>query len=185
MEQPESLARAVVGLARRLLSIDDIVRDPSGHAPADLPEGVFLQANRPYTNTRLVRDLIAQLSGDIYWLDRHLELRALDIVGSSVVEGRHKSITLIREGKPEERLVRQASSLREELGAKQVEFDFLFVSARDSRIHDRWLLGSEGAWTLPPASALGRAGELKVSADPARAAVLVAELTAVASSVFG
>lgn len=185
MDDPGQVAQMVLDLARRLLAVEESTALANGPSQPDLPEGVFLQGARPYTNARHVRDLLKRLSGEVYWLDRHLDIPALDIVADAATAGRHRAFLLIREGRPEDRLVRAAARLREELAGKQIDFDLLCVSARDSRVHDRWVMASEGVWTLPPASALGRAGELKVSVDPARSAEMISELAAGGESVFG
>jgi hypothetical protein len=185
MDISAEVARMVAHLARRLLAVEESAAVGEERPPPDLPDGVFLQASRPYSNARHVRELLKRLSGEIYWLDRHLDLPALDIVADAASPGRHRGFVLIREGRPEDRLIRAASTLRQELAGREIDFDLLYVSPRDGRFHDRWLLATEGAWTLPPASALGRAGELKVSADAARVAELISELSTAAQSIFG
>jgi hypothetical protein len=184
-EDPSPVAQAVAELARRLVEIEATVVQLSSERDRPRRGGVFLQAGRPYTNIRHVRQLVASVSGDIFWVDRHLGIEVLDVIAEAAVSGRHRSFTLIREGRPEERLTREAVRLRHELAENHIDLDLLYVPADVSDIHDRWIVADEGAWTLPPASAMRRAGELHPSSDSAAARDLAVRLASQAESVFG
>lgn len=180
------LAQRITQLARRLLEIRSSTAEIEA-AEEEQPrrEGVLLQARRPYTNFRHIRQLIAVLSGEVYWVDRHIELAVLDIVASASTSGRHISITLIREGRPEERIVREAGRLRQELADKEIDFDLICVPANLWDAHDRWIVSPEGVWTLPPAGALTKVGELTPSSDPDGVRSVVKVLLKKGDSVFG
>jgi hypothetical protein len=182
----EELSRVVADLAKRLVRAEDatvIARDEnSASSPV---QGVFFEAGRPYSNVRSVRQLLSTLSGDVYWLDNHLDLEVLDIVASSAASGQHTSFRLLREGRLEDRLLREAKHLRQELGEMGIDFDIRCIPADVNKVHDRWIVARQGVWKLPPASALSKAGELSPSSNPVAVRALIVRLYAEANSIFG
>lgn len=183
---PREWPEAVVGLAKRLIRIREVVSDaefPDGMGQPS--EGMLFEAHHPYSNLRHVRQLVAQVSGDVVWIDRHGELATLDVIAFSAVGGQQTSFVLIREGQPDERLRRAATHLRQELSSKGIDFDVRCVAADSWSAHDRWVISSEGVWALPPMSSPNRVGEVRPSSDPTGVRVLADVLLTASTSVFG
>lgn len=171
------LASAVPELARRLLRLKQQAEGPAVLAEENPPPaGALLHASRPFTNSRQLRGLLLSSTGAVIWLDRHLDLAALDMVSLVANPDSHTSFILIREGRPQERLIREAKRLREELFATNIDFDLRSVAADEWDAHDRWLLSDSAVWCLPPANALNKTGEMRLSTDPDGVRQVVGEL---------
>lgn len=175
----------ITDFGRRLVRLQEVVSEITAKHSNGMPlRGTFLAANAPYTNLLAFRDLVRSVAGDLIWLDGYADQEVLDVIAGAA-NAQHHSITVVRKGHLDERLRRAAAHLREEITAKGVSFDFITVPEAAWTAHARWLVTETEAWTLPSASALKKADEIRRSSNPSAARIHVLSMLNVGTSVVG
>lgn len=110
----------------------------------------------PYMNVARLRRILRSLSGTVWWADRHFGARALEELAEELNPDRVKQLRILSgsdSGVLSPRSMKDYQRFREEMQHKGIVAEWR-ADAAASDWHDRWLVGNDGAWNMPPVNTL-------------------------------
>lgn len=140
-----------------------------------VPESMPIQHNRPYSNARVLGQVLLSAMGSICWVDKHAGVEVIEFLMELPLRSGLSVRVLSTRGSANGVAFRaQLIRAKGELASQGVSFEWQWLQPEDaSAIHDRYLIVDSSAWNVPPSGAvLGRSGQ---RADFARVSFDTAE----------
>jgi hypothetical protein len=135
------------------------------HVPEEegLPENIIIAPEAPYTNIRWLRQILRACRGSIMWFDKHFERQALEPLSEVTDANLVKEVTILSSDDHLAPSVTDFKRLQQELANKGVVLRWFFKpKAQFQQEHDRWIVGDNLAYNIPPVRSLfkGQLSEL-------------------------
>jgi hypothetical protein len=129
------------------------------------PQGAaFISPSTPFSNIRRARQLVASLKGHVFWVDKHFDAKAFDVICDAAAAPRITQFTII--SGPEHctsKAKGEYGRLRQEMQSRGVSLEWRIVDgATMPTFHDRWILDGDQCWNVPPVNTIfkGQASEM-------------------------
>jgi len=122
----------------------------------------FVSPETPYSNLKRLREIIKSLKGTVYWIDKHFDKKAFDVLIDSLDATRITNFIIISgEANKTQSAVNDFLRLKSELHSKGtiVEWKIITDQSTLSSFHDRWLCDSDNAWNIPPINSIFKGQE--------------------------
>jgi hypothetical protein len=122
----------------------------------------FVSPETPYSNLKRLREIIKSLKGTVYWIDKHFDKKAFDVLIDSLDATRITNFIIISgEANKTQSAVNEFLRLKSELHSKGtiVEWKIITDQSTLSSFHDRWLCDSNSAWNVPPINSIFKGQE--------------------------
>jgi hypothetical protein len=122
----------------------------------------FVSPETPYSNLKRLRDIIKSLKGTVYWIDKHFDKKAFDILIDSLDATRITNFIIISgETNKTQSAVNEFLRLKSELHSKGTNIEWKIITDQStlSSFHDRWLCDSNNAWNIPPINSVFKGQE--------------------------
>ena len=143
-----------------------------------LPPVMFIEPNRPFTNRNWLNKVLANARGHLRWIDKHFTSSGLECIAETIDASTVSRISIVSLKLPDlhgRNVVRDYRALKMELAAKGIEFTWYVVDSKVVRdIHDRWIIGDNGAWNLPDVNSILSGKRSEISSSPNSEAVRLA-----------
>ncbi len=125
---------------------------------------ITINPETPYSNMKILSNkLMKKLSGQIYILDMHFDVSALDNL-IHLVDGnldRYKSISVLAKAdRLNAEFEKRYKDFKIELENKNVSFELRILSEKDaSKQHERMIIDNSSAYKIPPLNIINRKSE--------------------------
>jgi hypothetical protein len=125
----------------------------------------FVDETTPYSNILHLKKILRSLKGHVYWLDKHFRKEGLEFVVDSA-DGRNISSFTIVSGPDNVTSSAKTDFMRAqvELNQRNISLQWYVCNEQSflSKWHDRWLLGDNLVYNIPPVLSLikGQQSEL-------------------------
>ena len=122
----------------------------------------FISPDTPFSNIKRLKDIIKSLKGTVYWIDKHFDKKAFDILVDSVDASKISNFIIISgEANKTQSAVNEFLKLKGELHNKGTNIEWKIITDQNtlSSFHDRWLCDSKDAWNIPPVNSIFRGQE--------------------------
>lgn len=132
----------------------------------------FISPEAPYSNIKRLKDVIKSLNGTVYWIDKHFDKKAFDILLDSLDAAKIIHFIIISgDANKTQSAVSDFIRFKNELQNKGINIEWKIITDPNvlSRFHDRWLCDSNVAWNIPPVNSILKGQEsemLKTSNKP-------------------
>ncbi|WP_423488530.1 hypothetical protein [Mycobacteroides sp. PCS013] len=118
-----------------------------------VPPSVFISRDTPYSNIMWMTRVLRECAGHIYWMDKHFQPAALDMIADVADGNRVKAIHVLSlrlEGNSSAKTRRRYEALKHELEQKGVALEWRFIDSQLVKAtHDRWVIGQDSARNVP------------------------------------
>ncbi|MDP3296232.1 MAG: hypothetical protein Q8N09_01350 [Thermodesulfovibrionia bacterium] len=137
-----------------------------------IPAHQFISPETPFSNIKRLQEIIKSLKGTAYWIDKHFDKKAFEILADSLDASKLNSFVIISgDQNKTQSAVNEFLRLRAELHNKGITIEWKTIIDQDilSSFHDRWLCDSITAWNIPPVNTILKGQEsemLKTSNKP-------------------
>lgn len=138
----------------------------------DLPSHQFISPETPFSNIKRLREIIISLKGAVYWIDKHFDKKAFEILANSLDASKINNFIIISgDQNKTQSAVTEFLRLKAELHNKGINLEWKIITDQNtlSGFHDRWLCDSNTAWNIPPVNSIFKGQEsemLKTSNKP-------------------
>src|SRR3990167_976132 len=122
----------------------------------------FISPDTPFSNIKRLKDIIKSLKGTVYWIDKHFDKKAFDILVDSVDASKISNFIIISgEANKTQSAVNEFLKLKGELHNKGTNIEWKIITDQNtlSSFHDRWLCDSKDAWNIPPVNSIFKGQE--------------------------
>ena len=122
----------------------------------------FISSDTPFSNIKRLKDIIKSLKGTVYWIDKHFDKKAFDILVDSVDASKISNFIIISgEANKTQSAVNEFLKLKGELHNKGTNIEWKIITDQNilSSFHDRWLCDSKDAWNIPPVNSIFKGQE--------------------------
>lgn len=132
----------------------------------------FISPEAPYSNIKRLKDVIKSLNGTVYWIDKHFDKKAFDILLDSLDAAKIIHFIIISgDANKTQSAVSDFVRFKNELHNKGINIEWKIITDPNvlSSFHDRWLCDSNVAWNIPPVNSILKGQEsemLKTSNKP-------------------
>lgn len=132
----------------------------------------FISPETPFSNIKRLQEIIKSLKGAAYWIDKHFDKKAFEILADSLDASKMSNFVIISgDQNKTQSAVNEFSRLKTELHNKGINLEWKIISDQStlSSFHDRWLCDSSVAWNIPPVNSILKGQEsemLKTSNKP-------------------
>jgi hypothetical protein len=114
-----------------------------------------IQPDRPYTNVMHLRYLLRECAEYIWWAEPHLNQKALEPLATEVDPARVSEIHLLSGPTAiDDTTRRDWHRFKKEMAAVNINAEWRVLAKNAVPFHDRYLMGREGAWNVPPVNSL-------------------------------
>lgn len=119
----------------------------------ELSQHYFVDPSTPFSNIRNLRRIVAELQGTVYWLDKHFRKEGLEVLIDSLDGQKVSSVTIVS---GDQNVTASAKhdfqNARTELGNRGIVLEWRVCTDTSflSTWHDRWLVGSNINYNIPP-----------------------------------
>jgi hypothetical protein len=110
----------------------------------------------PYLNVVRLRRILRTLTGTVWWADRHFGVRGLEELAEELDPTAVAEVRILSgsaENVVTSKSLKDFERFRSEMAIKGVAAEWRVDSAAGDW-HDRWLVGDNGAWNVPPVNTL-------------------------------
>ncbi|MFH1963746.1 MAG: ORF6N domain-containing protein [bacterium] len=124
-----------------------------------LPDTKLLSPGKPFSNKKVVRDVISSCEKYIYWVDKYFSKAGLDWLSESINTSRVKNIKiLVSQDMVNEKFKSLYKDLREELINNDVKCELRVIidSKLKADIHDRWIISENLCYNMPSTDTIAR-----------------------------
>lgn len=122
----------------------------------------FISPDTPFSNIKRLKDIIKSLKGTVYWIDKHFDKKAFDILVDSVDASKISNFVIVSgEANKTQSAVNEFLKLKGELHNKGTNIEWKIITDQNilSSFHDRWLCDSKDAWNIPPVNSIFKGQE--------------------------
>lgn len=122
----------------------------------------FISPDTPFSNIKRLKDIIKSLKGTVYWIDKHFDKKAFDILVDSVDASKINNFIIVSgEANKTQSAVNEFLKLKGELHNKGTNIEWKIITDQNilSSFHDRWLCDSKDAWNIPPVNSIFKGQE--------------------------
>jgi len=122
----------------------------------------FISPDTPFSNIKRLKDIIKSLKETVYWIDKHFDKKAFDILVDSVDASKISNFIIISgEANKTQSAVNEFLKLKGELHNKGTNIEWKIITDQNtlSSFHDRWLCDSKDAWNIPPVNSIFKGQE--------------------------
>lgn len=119
----------------------------------DAPQHYFVDPSTPYSNIRNLRRILSELQGTTYWLDKHFRKEGLEILIDALDGQKVSNVTIVSGDQNVTVSAKQDfQNARTELGNRGIALEWRVCTDQPflSSWHDRWLVGSNFNYNIPP-----------------------------------
>ena len=159
------LVSANKGILGRLNQLEDKVQSHDKkirtifeviHKPIDVK---LLSPGKPFSNKRVIRDIISSCEKYIYWVDKYFSRAGLDWLSESVNAGNVKEIRILMSlEKADKKFLSLYKDLKEELKNDGIGCELRIISDNklNADIHDRWIISENLCYNMPSTDTIAR-----------------------------
>ena len=136
------------------------------HKPLDIR---LLSPGKPFSNKKVVRDVINSCEKHIYWVDKYFSRAGLDWLSESLNPGKIKNIKiLMSSGKVDKKFLSLYKDLKEELKSDGIKCELRVISDNklNADIHDRWIISENLCYNMPSTDTIARGQYSEVKRTP-------------------
>lgn len=123
-----------------------------------LPDNIFIEPSRPFSNIIALKKILEACTGFIYWLDKHFQKEALEIIWEIADANKIKEIAILSldlEQTVNKSARKYYKRLKKELHNKGVRLGWFVIDNKLIKdTHDRWVLTETTGWNLPNCNAI-------------------------------
>lgn len=122
----------------------------------------FISPDTPFSNIKRLKDIIKSLKGTVYWIDKHFDKKAFDILVESVDASKISNFIIISsEANKTQSAANEFLKLKAEFHYRGINIEWKIISDQNilSSFHDRWLCDSKDAWNIPPVNSIFKGQE--------------------------
>ena len=122
----------------------------------------FISPDTPFSNIKRLKDIIKSLKGTVYWIDKHFDKKAFEILVDCVDASKISNFIIISgEANKTQSAVNEFLKLKGELYNKGTNIEWKIITDQNilSSFHDRWLCDSKDAWNIPPVNSIFKGQE--------------------------
>ena len=142
-----------------------IAHNPS--SSSIIPRNMFITPQKPFSNVLALRKIIRHSLGFIYWVDKHLGRKVLELLCEELDGNVIQEVRLLGSINVNEDLARIRSDFKRfkvEMGFKKIQAHFKILVDKTiiNSIHDRWVTTENKQYNVPPLNSLlqGQASEI-------------------------
>lgn len=157
-------AFGVIVYSKRLRKIKPLI---SPIASANIPEHVFINKDRPFSNDYWMRQIIADCRQSITWIDKYFDKSAFEWIWREAKADNISTVTVISartDGGIDATTLADYHRLKKELANREITLDWRLLPKTEAHlIHDRWIIdGKDLCYNLPSTSTVrsGQSSEL-------------------------
>ena len=135
---------------------EQTVRVGRAGIPTDaVPRIRVVQPDRPYTNVMHLRQLIRGCREFIWWAEVHLNHKALEPLAVEAEPGKVSEIRLLSgPAAVDQTTLRDWRRFKQEMEERGITSEWRVLPRHDIPFHDRYLIGRNEAWNVPPVNSL-------------------------------
>lgn len=136
---------------KKIKTIFEVIHRPS--------ENKLLFPGKPFSNKKVVRDIINSCEEYLYWVDKYFSRAGLDWLSESLDPTKVKSIKILMlPEKMNEKLKSLYEDLKEELTTSGVKCELRIIvdSKLKADIHDRWIISKNNCYNTPSTDTVAR-----------------------------
>lgn len=122
----------------------------------------FISPETPYSNIKKLKDIIKSLKGKVYWIDKHFDKKAFDILVDSLDATKINHFIIISgDSNKTNSAITDFLRLQTELNNKGINMEWKIITNNSilKSIHDRWICDSNVAWNIPPVNSIFKGQE--------------------------
>ncbi|MCK9582861.1 MAG: ORF6N domain-containing protein [Endomicrobiales bacterium] len=123
------------------------------------PDTKLLTPEKPFSNRKVVRDVISTCEGYIYWVDKYFSTVGLDLIAESINMASVRDIRiLMSHDKADKNFTAMFKHLKQELQSNGVTCEFRLITDKklNTIIHDRWIVSENQCYNLPSTDTVAR-----------------------------
>jgi hypothetical protein len=139
---------------------------------AQIPAHQFISPETPFSNIRRLQEIIKSLKGTAFWIDKHFDKKAFEILADILNASKINSFVIISgDQNKTQSAMNEFLRLKTELHNKGITIEWRIVIDQNilSSFHDRWLCDASNVWNIPPVNTIFKGQEsemLKTSNKP-------------------
>jgi len=122
----------------------------------------FISPQTPYSNIKRLREIIRLLKGTVYWIDKHFDKKAFDILADCLEALKINNFVIISsDANKTQSAMNEFIRLKTELNNKGINIQWNIVTDQNilSGFHDRWICDSSTIWNIPPVNSIFKGQE--------------------------
>lgn len=126
------------------------------HKPLDTK---LLSPGKPFSNKKVIRDIISSCEKYIYWIDKYFSKVGLDLLADSLNVDKVKNVKLLMlSEKVDKKFKDLFEDLKEELKGKDVKCELKIITDNKlkAEIHDRWIISENVCFNTPSTDTVAR-----------------------------
>jgi hypothetical protein len=130
-----------------------------------------IERDRPFSNAMHLRQIIRSCEGYLHWAEPHLPRKALESLVSEADGARIKQIKLISRPPKDEELALFKTDwqrFKKEMKALGIAAEWRLVPPKSLDLHDRYIVGSNTVWNIPPVNSLHKGDYAEAFETPNR-----------------
>jgi len=119
----------------------------------------LLSPKTPFSNKKVVRDIIASCQDYIYWVDKYFSRAGLDLLSESINVEKVKSIRILMlPEKVNEKFLSLYGDFKKEFKNYGVKCELRVITDKKlkSDIHDRWIISKNFCYNMPSTDTIAR-----------------------------
>lgn len=117
----------------------------------------FIEPSTPFSNIYNLRKALRECRGNIYWIDKHFRKEAFEIIIDGISSNGVISVTIISgNGNVTATAKNDYMLLKQELSQRSVQIEWRIIYDTSFRWHDRWIIGDNISYNIPPVLAIMR-----------------------------
>ncbi len=159
------LVSANKGILNRFTQLEDKVQSHDKkirtifeviHSPSDVK---LLSPGKPFSNKKVIRDVINSCEKHIYWVDKYFSRAGLDWLSESLNTSKVKDIRILMSSeKVDKKLLSLYKDLKKELKSDGIKCELRVISDNklNADIHDRWILSENLCYNIPSTDTIAR-----------------------------
>ena len=114
-----------------------------------IPDSILISPERPYTNVLLVKKVMRECKGFLYWFDKHFQKVGLEWLLEIADPEQVREIKILSLDMGNKNLGKEAKRdyrrLKKELENKGIALAWSVIDSKEVKnIHDRWIIGGNG-----------------------------------------
>lgn len=155
----------IVAYSKRLQTVRIVVPIPEELAAVVR----VVEPDRPYSNVLALREILRSCEDYIYWAEPHLPRRALEPLSYEADAERISEIRLLSgEQSVDDATRKDFKRFAAEMRNRSIRAEWRVVPTSERDWHDRYIVGSDQAWNVPPFNTLYKGDYSEASRTPTR-----------------
>lgn len=118
----------------------------------------LLSPGKPFSNKKVIREIISSCEKYIYWVDKYFSRAGLDWLSESLNTSKVKNIKILMSSeKLNDKFISLYKDLREELKNNGVQCELRVIDNKlGADIHDRWIISENLCYNMPSTDTVAR-----------------------------